>query len=253
MDIKHVIDTMKDLGVENYGTNDYPLFKAREVGNLLGMKDVKSSVRSYSQADIENKCVNGKTGRSQNCKVLTCTGLRKLLCNSRKPEVVDVCNRLGIGSDFKVISKETQCLCQLKQAFYGEEVSFQYPVCGYYIDMYFPKYDLAVEFDEKFHGKTQNSDRDTQREIEITLKIGCTFIRIKENDDIFDSINRIYRHIKKREMEVLLYQRDMEIKRIETKRMEYAQEMKRLDVQLATLKVRELVEPNTTIDDVSDK
>ena len=57
------------------------------------------------------------------------------------------------------------------QTFNGEEMIHQFSVGKYRIDLYFPKYELAIECDEFVH-----HDRDLgQKHIEKLLN--CTFVR----------------------------------------------------------------------------
>ena len=76
---------------------------------------------------------------------------------------------------------EYKCLNELKD--FLDEISVeyihQYQVDQYRIDLYIPKYNLAIEFDEDAHRFKQDYDADRQKYIED--KIGCKFLRIKEN------------------------------------------------------------------------
>ncbi|WP_316807380.1 AbaSI family restriction endonuclease [Pedobacter agri] len=67
----------------------------------------------------------------------------------------------------------------------------QYPVKNYYIDLYYPKLNLAIEVDEPHHSRQIGSDLERQLEIEKTLN--CEFIRVcTENTyDYFETINAI--------------------------------------------------------------
>jgi very-short-patch-repair endonuclease len=55
--------------------------------------------------------------------------------------------------------------------------------------LYIPKYNLCIEFDENQH--KYNLENDKKRQKYITEKLKCNFLRINENDNIFDSINKI--------------------------------------------------------------
>lgn len=70
----------------------------------------------------------------------------------------------------------------------------QYQVDKYNIDLYFPKYKLAIEFDEFRHNFTQKEDK--LRQDYIISKLNCRFERIKEDENIFVSINKIFTIIK---------------------------------------------------------
>ena len=76
---------------------------------------------------------------------------------------------------------------------------FQDNVLGYRIDAYFPKYELAIEVDEKRHND-RGIDYEMERQKTIENIIGCEFIRInpaKENFNIFVEIGRIQNYIVK--------------------------------------------------------
>ena len=75
----------------------------------------------------------------------------------------------------------------------------QYSVLGYKIDLYFHEYKLAIKVDEWGHND-RNIDYEIQRQKVIEKKLGCVFTRInpdEENFNIFKTINKIYRNIKK--------------------------------------------------------
>lgn len=62
------------------------------------------------------------------------------------------------------------------------------------IDLYYPSIKLAIEVDEKEHGKSKNKKSDDLREAYIRTKLGCKFIRVKlykKNLLHVDSINKI--------------------------------------------------------------
>ena len=107
------------------------------------------------------------------------------------------------------------------------------------IDIYFTKYCLAVEIDEKGH-----TDRDLifekKRQEALEKKRNCTFIRIntsRENFDVDYEASRIQTFISQF--------KDNKIKGKDNKNKELKDEIKKLKVQLANLGVK--------INDVNDK
>ena len=71
----------------------------------------------------------------------------------------------------------------------------QYSVGNYRIDLYIPKYNIAVEIDEKEHKYKQ--DYDTIRQKYIEKQIHCTFIRINEGESCGSAIARITKELYK--------------------------------------------------------
>ena len=50
-----------------------------------------------------------------------------------------------------IITKEDSVILKIMKVFAKEKMKLQHSVLNYYIDVYFPKYRLAVEIDEKGH------------------------------------------------------------------------------------------------------
>ena len=84
------------------------------------------------------------------------------------------------------------------QAFNGEEMIHQFGVGKYRIDLYFPKYNLAIECDEFDH-----RDRDIGYEVgqqkHIEKLLNCTFVRFNQDAKDFytwEVVNRIFVRVK---------------------------------------------------------
>lgn len=71
------------------------------------------------------------------------------------------------------------------EGIYGEN---EFKCLGYSIDFYSPKYNLVIEWDEKYHYKNNElREKDKKRQEIIINYLNCTFIRIKEeNEKDFD-------------------------------------------------------------------
>ena len=65
----------------------------------------------------------------------------------------------------------------------------QYPVDNYRIDLYIPKYNLAIEIDEEEHKYKRDYDKIRQKYIEKLIH--CVFIRVHEGESCGSVIARI--------------------------------------------------------------
>lgn len=74
------------------------------------------------------------------------------------------------------------------------EYILQYQVGNYRIDLYIPKYNTAIEIDEKEHKYKQKYDCKRQNYIEN--KIHCKFIRVNEGESCGSVIARIVKELK---------------------------------------------------------
>ena len=69
----------------------------------------------------------------------------------------------------------------------------QYQVDNYKIDLYIPKYKIAIEIDEEEH--KYKKDYDTIRQKYIEKQIHCKFIRINEGESCGSAIARITKEL----------------------------------------------------------
>ena len=97
------------------------------------------------------------------------------------------------------VSKEQDTLSCITQAFKGEHFVHQFSINKYRIDLYFPFHKLAIECDE-FNHKDRDIAYEVKRQKDIEKSLGCIFIRYNPDSkefNIFEVINRIFKHIKK--------------------------------------------------------
>lgn len=70
----------------------------------------------------------------------------------------------------------------------------QYQVGNYRIDLYIPKYNIAVEIDEEEH--KYKRDYDLTRQNYIENRIHCKFVRVKEGESCGRAIAKIVKECK---------------------------------------------------------
>ena len=108
---------------------------------------------------------------------------------------------------YNVINTKEQTITNsIKDAFEAEDMQTQYTVIGYRIDLYFHKYNLAIEVDELGHND-RNITYEIQRQQALERELNCVFIRINPDAvdfNIFKEINKIHRHIKRSSRESLI-------------------------------------------------
>lgn len=126
----------------------YAMVCAADIGRALHLINVRKSIGSYGTAYKKKSIIQTKGGR-QNVSFLTILGLRKLFNSCRTVATSSVAKAVGLDTDnllFPCI--ESQTLKCLLDAFRGETMYPQHSIGNYRIDLYFPKYNLAVECDE---------------------------------------------------------------------------------------------------------
>lgn len=177
----------------------YTLYLASDVGKIIGILDVRTTIRHFTQVERQNRVLLTKGGE-QSVIYLTHSGLMKLLSRSRKPQAITFCEKVEIHvNNFIYPSIEAETINNIMRCFDSHLMITQYIVKNYKLDLYFPDFKLAVECDEAFHNLKANKEKDIQREDEIRESINdVIFIRYSpyEKDfNIFNLINKIHLHI----------------------------------------------------------
>jgi prophage antirepressor-like protein len=73
------------LNIKVYGTFENPLFKAKDIGDLLEIKNVREIIKNYNNKQRCDVSLTDAIGREQETIFLTEQGLYKILMRSRKP------------------------------------------------------------------------------------------------------------------------------------------------------------------------
>ena len=171
------------MSIEKCGTQ---WFAANKVALQLGYKRPHGAVRKHVTPNNQATLRSLKTSRAKEeianhnileTKYINKTGVHQLVARSRKPESIEYAQKLGINiNDIKPKFEEMATLAPLIKVFDGQEMVQQFVIGCYRIDLYFPKYKIAVECDEHGH-----IDRDATKERErqefITTQLGCRWIR----------------------------------------------------------------------------
>lgn len=84
-----LIEQFKDFNIEIYGKYEEPLFKAKDIGNLLEIKNIRQTLTNFDKDEVCIIYVTDSLGRLQETKMLTEQGLYKMLMISRKPIAKD--------------------------------------------------------------------------------------------------------------------------------------------------------------------
>lgn len=91
---------------------------------------------------------------------------------------------------------EYKYLNEIKDFLDGMNIDYipQYLVDNYRIDLYIPKYNLAIEIDEEEH--KYKKEYDSKRQSYIENKIHCKFMRVNEGESCGSVIARLVKELK---------------------------------------------------------
>ena len=231
-----VIREQEVLGKEFrvYGTVENPLFLAKDVASWIEY-DTEQVGKMLKTVDEDEKIqINTRNiiaGKGNPIKwFLTEQGLYEVLANSRKPIAKKILKLLDEGFVYKNTPKQTEFELMLDNAlnihlnksnldwkycpFNGEDELLTYDKSliyerevyfgKYRVDIYFPKFNLIVEYDEKHHKYQIEEDIARERYIVDLIEgkgsydsedgYATKFIRVEEGKE-FEGIINIITHL----------------------------------------------------------
>ena len=187
-----------------YGPEQTAWFRATEVAAYLGYAQPRVAVtkllnKHYTKrlcqiAPFASMCKRD----DPRARYIDANGVKILCRKSRKPQSIMLANGVGIDvDDMKTLLQETKTLAALAEIFKGEDITFQFPVGPYRVDMYLPAYNIVVECDEHGH-RRYNKEHEDMRSQYIEDTIGCCFVRFDPDGkcfSIFPTANQVFRAI----------------------------------------------------------
>ena len=203
--IRTHVDEEDRISVQNLRVDDQTdtiWFVGKDIAKILEYKDTSQAVRK--NVDIEDRIKVKKLGLGSDCILdpqtilINKNGSIDLVLKSRKHKAIDLARELGINvKSRKYEEKESECLRAIETTFKGEKFKKQYSVKSYRIDMYMPKYRIAIECDENGH-RDRNIEYEIQRQKDIEHLLNCQFIRFNPDSkdfNIFEVLNQINKAI----------------------------------------------------------
>jgi very-short-patch-repair endonuclease len=178
--------------------NNLTWFCAKDIGAILKLSNIYGLVSKYTKDD---KCLIDKMtkGGPQKCLYISLDGLKRLIQNSRKVEANQLATIIGFDvQKTKYTCVESDITDAIQEVFKGEQIISQFYVGGYFIDLYFPRYNLAIECDEQTHKYKQVKDTNRQQMIEQLIP-DIRFMRFnphKKDFNMYVELNRIFTVIK---------------------------------------------------------
>lgn len=79
-----MVKQFENLNINIYGTYENPLFKAKDIGELLEMSNIREVIKNFNNKQRCDVSLTDAIGREQKTTFLTEQGLYKVLMKSRK-------------------------------------------------------------------------------------------------------------------------------------------------------------------------
>lgn len=205
--ISVLADSAKDLLTSakctliKYCSPDAEYFDVQHIIHSLGVSKSTMYSKYNSVKDKIEKIIvhENQFGGCIFRELIDLEAIKHIMCFTIGPAKAFVMQLLGIkGTHCIVVNKETDCISQIQEFFSDEEMITQRTVGKYRIDLYFPKYKLAIECDENGHAD-RKPEREAERQKYIETALGATFIRFNPDEEGFRitaPLRLIYVHIR---------------------------------------------------------
>lgn len=194
------IDFAKKYNVTYVKVDEEIWFKAYNCTSLLGYSNKSKAIQMH--VPQESKCLEKVLIRNScrpNTIFINTTGFRILISKSKLVNAREMAKELDMEvNDFHTVRMETSTINFIMNAFKGQKMRTQKRIDNYIIDLYFPKYRIAVECDEKAHFSKKHQEEDAIRQKYLEEEYGIEFVRYrpeKSDADIARCINEIFTKI----------------------------------------------------------
>ena len=121
-----------------------------------------------------------------------------IIHNSRKtPAMKNLLDAIGLNNIVLANRAEVDFFDALEQSLkpFNLKVESQYNILNYRLDGYIKNLNLAIEYDEIQHFNSTNMEQDSIRENDIKKEIGCSFVRVKDSDNMNYNIGIVLKSI----------------------------------------------------------
>ena len=166
--------------------NDKTIYCVKHICQFLNITNTTETTRRLDKSHIFNRKIKfGKSTNFQNGIMTDLYGLRFIITRTRSSKVKDLIQMLNINLDVIYSSDEAHFITILEESFSECKIHKQFSIDRYRIDMYFIQYKIALEIDENNH-VNRDIIYEEERELFITNKLKCVFIRFNPNEKLFN-------------------------------------------------------------------
>ena len=214
--------TYNNKSVRIFGTNEDPWFCGRDVCEILKYVRYRDALADHVDDENKKNLKDLSVGLKSNHKTtynegkmcyINKNGLNQLLLKSKTvnpstlKEFLELpfIKGLNLNVNIKHTYKEQDCIGAIIDAYQDCKCYKQFRVGSYYIDLYIPKFDLAIECDEHNH-RNRDPDHEKERQQYIEDKLKCQFFRFdpdSKNFNIYKLIKNIGDFLKDKETQKL--------------------------------------------------
>ena len=175
----------------------------KKTWKILGCKNLTSNKTQYQSDEFKKRrCETQECEDYQPCRKFIAEELAiHLILDTKTVKAGQLKIKLGFNQLDPIMTKQRSIGLRLRKLFSSKEIIEDFSALNYLIDFYFPKYKLAIEFDE-LGPEDKDQTKENKRLKDLKEYLGCKFIRIylgskfirinpdEKNSDIYDGFKK---------------------------------------------------------------
>ena len=197
---------MYTFSINTWSKNDVEAIKykfkrwinEKDLEKALGRKNLAGTKIQYYSDEFKNR----RYEDFQACRKFIAEELAiHLILDTKTVKAGQLKIKLGFNQLDPIMTKQRSIGLRLRKLFSSKEIIEDFSALNYLIDFYFPKYKLAIEFDE-LGPEDKDQTKENKRLKDLKEYLGCKFIRIylgskfirinpdEKNSDIYDGFKK---------------------------------------------------------------
>ena len=197
---------MYTFSINTWSKNDVEAIKykgkkwinEKDLQKALGCKNLAGTKTQYYSDEFKKR----RYEDFQACRKFIAEELAiHLILDTKTVKAGQLKIKLGFNQLDPIMTKQRSIGLRLRKLFSSKEIIEDFSALNYLIDFYFPKYKLAIEFDE-LGPEDKDQTKENKRLKDLKEYLGCKFIRIylgskfirinpdEKNSDIYDGFKK---------------------------------------------------------------
>ena len=197
---------MYTFSINTWSKNDVEAIKykfkrwinEKDLEKALGRKNLAGTKTQYYSDEFKKR----RYEDFQACRKFIAEELAiHLILDTKTVKAGQLKIKLGFNQLDPIMTKQRSIGLRLRKLFSSKEIIEDFSALNYLIDFYFPKYKLAIEFDE-LGPEDKDQTKENKRLKDLKEYLGCKFIRIylgskfirinpdEKNSDIYDGFKK---------------------------------------------------------------
>jgi very-short-patch-repair endonuclease len=178
--------------------NEVTLYCVKDVCNFLEITNTTRTLERVDKRNVFTILIKRSKSGKQLTKFVNLEGVKNIVLRSKSSKVKSIIETLDLSIDVIFPKEEAHYINIIETSFDFYKTIKQHSIGKYFIDLYFPDFNLVVEIDENNH-RNRCKELEKVREEFIIKELNCKMIRFNPTIHLFNIgtvISQIFKHIR---------------------------------------------------------